>query len=103
MLEDNTGWNVCCECGNGSDALIKAQQLQPDVIILDMSMPGMSGLTLASQLKKLMPDVSLLMFTAFPTGALKKIALAAGISSVTSKSDATALVQCVNRSLKPAA
>jgi DNA-binding NarL/FixJ family response regulator len=103
LLEYETGWEVCCECRNGMEAVIKAQQLQPDVVILDMSMPVINGLSTARELKKVVPNVALLMFTAFTSSQPEKAALDAGICSVSSKSDASALVNSIHKALKPVA
>ncbi|MEY2411727.1 MAG: Response regulator receiver domain [Acidobacteriaceae bacterium] len=85
------------------EAVIKAQQLQPDVVILDMSMPVINGLSTARELKKVVPNVALLMFTAFTSSQPEKAALDAGICSVSSKSDASALVNSIHKALKPVA
>jgi DNA-binding NarL/FixJ family response regulator len=103
LLEYETGWEVCCECKNGMEAIVKAEQLQPDVVILDMSLPVMNGLSTAKELKKVVPNVSLLMFTAFTTSQLEEAALGEGIRSVSSKSEAGALIECVHNALKPIA
>ncbi len=59
--------DICGEAENGRDAIEKAQQLRPDLIVLDMSMPAMNGLDAARMLKRLMPKVPLMliMYSAF--------------------------------------
>jgi putative two-component system response regulator len=64
-----------------------ASELKPDLIVLDLSMPGMNGFQLARQLKIDDPVRPLLMFTGFKTPQLEKDALAAGCSAVVSKSE----------------
>ena len=54
---------LCREAENGRDAIEKAQQLRPDLIVLDMSMPVMNGLDAVRMLKRLMPKVPLIMYS----------------------------------------
>ena len=87
-LELEGGWQVCAEAGNGKEGVEKAQEVHPDLIVLDLSMPVMNGLEAARILKRLMPSVPLLMFTSFHTSNLEHEAMEAGISKVIVKSDA---------------
>jgi DNA-binding NarL/FixJ family response regulator len=103
LLEQQPDWNVCGEATNGWEAIAKAQALQPDLIVLDMSMPIMDGLATAKEIKKLMPNMSILMFTAFPSSELERIALESGVTSVRSKSNARAFMENIKQLLKPAA
>ena len=56
---------VCGEAENGKEAIEKAQQLRPELIVLDLSMPVMNGLEAARILRRLMPSVPLIMYSAF--------------------------------------
>ena len=47
LLQFHDNWTVCGEAENGQDAVKKAAELQPDVILLDISMPSMDGLSAA--------------------------------------------------------
>jgi YesN/AraC family two-component response regulator len=53
------------EAANGEDALKKAQEFQPDVIILDMSMPGVSGVEVSRKIKSLLPKISVYLCSAY--------------------------------------
>ena len=44
LLEGQPGWTVCAEVDNGREAVEKARQLAPDVVILDIAMPQLNGL-----------------------------------------------------------
>jgi DNA-binding NarL/FixJ family response regulator len=50
-LERQRGWEVCGEAADGREAIEKAQQLKPDLVVLDLSMPVMNGLEAARELK----------------------------------------------------
>ena len=76
---------------DGAEGVRKAQAEKPSLIILDLSMPLMNGLEAARELKVLMPDVPLLMFTNNAVGIVEKEARSAGISAVISKSDSDAM------------
>lgn len=82
---------------NGADGVQKAQEANPGLIILDLSMPVMSGLDAARKLKVLMTRVPLLMFTNHAGGILEKEARSAGIAAVISKSDVDGLKQLLAR------
>jgi len=86
-LEEDQQWTVCGEAADGGAALKLAQELNPDLIVLDLSMPGMNGFQLARKLKSIKPAVPLLMFTSYKTPQLEKDALASGCNAVVSKSD----------------
>ena len=80
-------WLICTEAENGRDGIVKAQELHPDLIILDLAMPEMNGLDAARILNRLMPATPLLMFTSHSAPGLEEQARAAGIQKVVSKSD----------------
>ena len=52
LLSDESDWTVCGEAKDGSEAIQKARELLPDVILLDISMPDMSGLDVARRLRR---------------------------------------------------
>ncbi len=58
-------WQVCGEAANGAEAVTAVSSLKPDIVILDESMPVMSGLQAASHMKKLGLRPRILMLTAF--------------------------------------
>ena len=85
-LSGSLDFEVCGEARDGRDAIDKAQQLQPDLIILDLSMPLMNGLDASRAIKKLMPSVPIILFTLHVYPFLELEAQAAGIAAVVSKS-----------------
>lgn len=52
ILRTRPGWEICGESDNGVDALKMVEELQPDVVVLDVSMPGKDGLAVASELRQ---------------------------------------------------
>lgn len=87
LEENHNDWKVCGEAADGSAALEMARELKPDLIVLDLSMPGMNGFELARKLKRTSPGVPLVMFTSFKTPQLEREAIAAGCNAVISKSE----------------
>jgi DNA-binding NarL/FixJ family response regulator len=101
LVTSRPGWTVCGEAVNGEDGLQKAQQLKPDAILLDMSMPEINGMETAGILKRLMPEVPLIMFTNFAKDQFFKRELSwAGIRQVVSKSDSQGLVRALEDAFK---
>jgi DNA-binding NarL/FixJ family response regulator len=89
-------WIVCEEAANGREGIVKAQELRPDIIILDLAMPEMNGLQAARVLKRIMPTTPLLMFTSHFLPTLEEEAISAGVQRVISKSDgAPAVIRAI--------
>ena len=80
-------FKVCAEAQDGRDAIEKAQQLRPDLIILDLSMPVMNGLDAARVLKDRMPSVPIILFTLHAFPSIEAEARVAGADAVVSKAE----------------
>jgi two-component system chemotaxis response regulator CheY len=87
LFKREEDFEVCGEAENGKDAIKKAQELRPDLIVLDLLMPVMNGLDAARVLKRLMPAVLLIMYSAFGDRLAENQARLIGISEVVSKSE----------------
>jgi chemotaxis response regulator CheB len=61
IFKREADFEVCGEAENGNEAIEKARELRPDLIVLDLSMPVMNGIDAARVLKKLMPAVPLII------------------------------------------
>lgn len=85
FIEQKTDWKVCGEAENGQVAVEKVKNLNPDLVVLDMSMPVMNGLEAARLIKKTSPRLPLVMFTMYVSEQLSKTAKAVGIKDVLSK------------------
>jgi DNA-binding NarL/FixJ family response regulator len=86
LFESQSGFEVSGEAENGREALDKAEKLKPELIILDLIMPVMSGLDAAPLLKQLLPDTLIILFTQQDGSEVVRLAEAAGIDAVVSKS-----------------
>ena len=78
-------FSICGEAKNGDEAVAKARELHPDLIVLDMSMPVLNGLEATQILRKIMPDVPIVLFTGHRTKFSDAYAAAAGVTVVVSK------------------
>jgi two-component system chemotaxis response regulator CheY len=104
LFKHEADFEVCGEAANGKEAIEKAQELRPDLIVLDLSMPVMNGLDAARVLKRLMPTVPLIMYSAFGDKSAEYQARLIGISEVVSKSEhASVLIHKARVLLYPAA
>jgi len=87
FLQDRRGVRVCGEASNGLEAVEQARRLRPDLVLLDLAMPEMNGAEAASVLKKMMPNVYIIVFTMFSENIGSSLASAVGVDLVLSKPD----------------
>ena len=92
LLETQPGWKVCGEAVNGRQAVELAQQLAPDVIVLDVTMPELNGLEATRQIRKAMPAAEILILTMHESEQLVGEVLAAGAHGYILKSDTSRLL-----------
>jgi CheY-like chemotaxis protein len=86
-IEEETDFCVCGEATDGLYAIDKAQNLKPDLIILDASMPRMNGIEAAPKLKKLLPETPIILFT-FHEGMMHGFAaVEVGVDAVVTKAN----------------
>jgi CheY-like chemotaxis protein len=85
-LFSSTEFHVCSEAQNGKEAVELTQALNPDLVVMDMSMPVMNGLQAASTLKKLMPSVAIILFSDYSEALSEQTARSAGFAARISKS-----------------
>jgi len=70
ILEDEPGYDVVGEAGNGEEALQRAAELKPDVVLLDIRMPGMEGIEAARHLNAMDPAPAVVFTTAYDEYAI---------------------------------
>ena len=83
---ESNGFTVCGEAENGAEAIEKAKELQPALILLDLTMPVMTGTEAAPILKRTIPDVKIILFTLHADGN-KGLGAPRGVDVAISKSD----------------
>ena len=86
LLEEQPGWEVVAEASDGREAVEKAKLVQPDVTILDLSMPELNGLEAAREILKTVPT-KVLILTMYDSDPLIRQTLEAGARGYLLKSD----------------
>jgi DNA-binding NarL/FixJ family response regulator len=89
LLEARPGWEICGEASNGREAVEKARELKPDVVVLDHSMPGLNGTEATRQIIERVPRTEVLILTMHGSEELIRGALEAGARGYVLKSDAS--------------
>lgn len=86
FLDREPSFTVCGEAGSGLEAIEKARHLNPDLVILDLKLPGMNGLETAAALRSLLPAAKLVLFSAYTESlGARTFATAAGIDLIVPK------------------
>ena len=86
LLADHNGWDVCGEAVDGEDALEKARELKPDLIVMDVSMPRLNGLEATRQVRGILPNCEVLVLSQHENSEMARQALRAGARGYVSKS-----------------
>jgi DNA-binding NarL/FixJ family response regulator len=79
-------WTICGECRDGRDTIQKAAELRPDVVLLDLSLPVLSGLEVARILGRDTPSATLVLMSAQEQSVLERLAVVAKAPFSVSKS-----------------
>ena len=88
LLEEQSGWEVVAEAGDGRDAVEKASKLKPDVVVIDIAMPSLNGLEAVRQIVKAVPNTKVLVLTMYDSDPLIQQVLQAGARGYLLKTDA---------------
>jgi DNA-binding NarL/FixJ family response regulator len=88
LLESHDGWEVCGEATTGRDAVDQSRRLRPDVVVMDLSLPGLNGLDATRQILKDAPHIEVLVLTMHHSEELARDVLQAGARGYVLKSDA---------------
>ncbi len=105
LIESHAGWQICGEASDGRQALAKAVELKPDLVVLDFAMPGLNGLQVAAQISCACPTLPIILHTIHDFPEMIAEAKKVGIREVVSKTDASARLLDVMETLlqeKPA-
>lgn len=90
---------VCGEAGDGRAAIELARELQPDIVLMDISMPELNGLLAAAKLKRIQPDIKILTLTRHTDTAYLNELLQAGVSGYVLKQSAPTELLCAIRAV----
>jgi DNA-binding NarL/FixJ family response regulator len=88
LLSDVTDWTVSGEADNGSDAIRLAKELKPDVILLDVSMPGITGLDVVRAVRETDRKTKVLLLTLHDSQELIRNAFLLGVNGYLLKTEA---------------
>lgn len=87
LLESRADFEVCGEAPNGAAAIDKAREIRPDLVILDISMPGVDGFEAARIIRKFFPEIRILIFSVHNATQLMKEAQNIGVNGFVEKSE----------------
>jgi two-component system response regulator NreC len=87
FLDSKLDFEVCGEAIDAFEGIEKGQELKPDVIVLDFSLPTMNGLQVAVILHEVVPQTPIILFTFYKDAIPADVAYAAGVASIVSKGD----------------
>jgi DNA-binding NarL/FixJ family response regulator len=97
ILRSYPEWELCGEAESGQEAVRLAEILKPQIIIMDVSMPGLNGLEAAGIIHDLLPATKILLLTLHSSAELVRSAFRAGVRGYVLKSDAEhELVRALN-------
>jgi two-component system response regulator NreC len=88
ILHSFPEWEFCGEAENGKEAIRLADELKPEVIIMDVSMPGLNGIEATRAIRKTQPDIKIVLLTLHESAELLRSAFRAGARGYLLKTDA---------------
>ena len=95
LLEAHPGWDVCAEAEDGVQAVARAKQCRPDLILLDLAMPEMNGFEAAREISRALPGVPIFLNTLYSSPHVEKEAENVGVQRVISKTEEYRLVPAI--------
>jgi DNA-binding NarL/FixJ family response regulator len=94
-------FEVAGEAENGREAVEKAVNLKPELVILDLAMPVMNGFEAARELRKVLPDTKIILFTVEEGSEVERMAREAGVDAIVLKSQTPELISRARSLLDP--
>jgi DNA-binding NarL/FixJ family response regulator len=96
LLRSEIGFEVICEAANGIEGAHAAEELQPDVVVLDVTMPMLGGIEAAARIRRLAPKARIVFLSQHNSDKLAQAALATGAHGYVVKSAAgTDLIRAI--------
>ena len=84
------------EARNGEEAILRTKELKPDIVLMDVRMPGMNGLKATASIKQIMPDVKVIILTIYDIDEYREAAKTIGASGfIVKKHMKTTLIQTI--------
>ncbi|KQW78775.1 response regulator [Brevundimonas sp. Root1279] len=90
VVANHLGWEVCGECSDGAEVLALTRERRPNVIVLDVSLPGLNGIAVTRQIRQTFPATEVLLFTMHDDDETVSGGLAAGARGYLLKSEGDA-------------
>lgn len=94
LLETHPGWECCADADSGEEAIRAAAEFKPDVIIMDVSMPGMGGVKATQIINETSPAIRILLLTLHKSTELLRAGVSAGAVGYVLKSDGEDELMC---------
>ena len=101
LIESHAGWQVCGQAATGQEALARAMELKPDLLVLDFAMPGLNGLQVAEQISRACPNLPIILHTIHDFPEMIAEAKRVRIREVVSKGDTAARLLATMESVLP--
>ena len=95
LLSDEDDLTVVGECDDGSQVVAAVERLRPDVVLMDLSMPGMNGLAATEALRAVRPEPRVVVFTGEGPGMRSEVEAAGANALVPTSARADALLGCL--------
>jgi len=87
LLESHAEWEVCGEATDGQEAVDRTKELNPDIVVLDITMPRLNGLEAAQLIKSTAPRSKMVILSQHEPSLMRQAALSAGASAYVTKSE----------------
>jgi DNA-binding NarL/FixJ family response regulator len=87
LLASHQGWEVCAEASTGREAIAKAEEHRPDIVVMDLRMPELNGLEAARRIRKMLPRTEILVLSLHFSDQLVREIVDAGVRGYILKSD----------------
>ena len=100
LLREQPELEVIAEVSDGLEALVKAQQLRPDLILLDIGLPKLNGIEVARQLRTVSPDSEVVFISQESSADVVQEALSTGARGYVVKTNASDLMTALNAALR---
>jgi DNA-binding NarL/FixJ family response regulator len=87
LLQTHAGWEICGEAQTGREAVSRTEELKPDIVVLDISMPDLNGIEAARRIRKASPETEVLILSLHFSDQLIREIVEAGVRGYIVKSD----------------